>query len=308
MFKSLPIAFALLTVFMTQAHAREWRGIVPLKSTKTDVERLFGKPNQLGRYEIDNELVRIFYSSAPCVDNFNVSRANCECLVAKDTVLRISVTLDRAVAVSRLGIDKKNYERTPVNANEPTATYANFTEGVVYTISESEDAVIDIVYWHSAKDCEAIIRAKQEAAPPANSWQGLVPFRSTRKNVERLLGSPKSSLADMYTYETAENRVLVYYAYDPCKASGVAAKGAVDDIVLKISVTPRKTLLVKDLLLDKKKYIRIQLNHPENWVEYRNSADAVTVEAVLDNGCEQVLSVIYQPTSRDRASRCGRNH
>jgi hypothetical protein len=35
----------LLLAVMSEAFAKEWRGITPLKSTRADVERLLGKPN-----------------------------------------------------------------------------------------------------------------------------------------------------------------------------------------------------------------------------------------------------------------------
>lgn len=42
----------LLATSATDVRAKEWRGIVPLKSTNAGVERLLGKPNHLGRYEV----------------------------------------------------------------------------------------------------------------------------------------------------------------------------------------------------------------------------------------------------------------
>ncbi|MGI8917286.1 MAG: hypothetical protein ACR2H6_01705, partial [Pyrinomonadaceae bacterium] len=78
-----------------------------------------------------------------------------------------------------------------------------------------------------------------------------------------------------------------------------------DDVVLKITVSPRKTLLVQNLDLDKKKYTRIQNDHPENWVHYLNSVDGITVDAILNNGCEEVLGIIYQATPSERELRCG---
>ena len=304
-FKSLPIAFLLLTLMASATTAREWKGIVPLKSTRADVERLLGKPNQLGRYEIENERVNFYYSEGPCDSGDGLAEANCECLVAKDTVLKIVVTFDHGVKVSKLGIDKKKYERTPFYAYRPTATYADFTDGVVYTIVESDDIVTNISYLPSARDCEAIVRS-QKTATTANGWQGIVPMRSVRTDVERLLGPSKALLGNIYRYDTVENRVDVTYSSDPCQASGANAHGTATDVVLKITVTPRKTLLVKDLHLDKQKYIRVQNHHPENWVEYINSTDAITVEAMIENGCEQVISLIYRATSRERQSRCER--
>ncbi|HEU4712258.1 MAG TPA: hypothetical protein VFS76_11865 [Pyrinomonadaceae bacterium] len=294
----------LLMFLVSTVEAKEWRGITPLKSTRADVERLLGKPNQLGRYEIENERVNITYLEAPCNGVFGVlEKANCECLVAKDTVLKIAITYDSPVKISRLGIDKRKYERTAVSAAyRPTATYSDFTVGVVYTIRESENVVTNIDYLPSAKDCENVIRSQPPAA--VNSWQGLVPLRSTRAEVEQLLGPPKSSLGETYVYDTTENIVSVSYTSDPCGVIAANPTGAATDVALKIMVSPKKLLLVRDLNLDRDKYKRIQDHHPENSVHYLNSLDGITVDAFLNDGHEEVLGIIYYATAKDRELRC----
>lgn len=205
---------------------------------------------------------------------------------------------------STLGIDKKKYERTEVYSNQPTATYADFTEGVVYTIRESDDSLISVSYLPSAKDCEAIIEAQKKAVAP-NVWQGIVPLSSNRANVEQLLGQPKSSHGKVYIYAFAENRIDVSYSADPCKSEAANPRGTSDDVVLKVTVSPRKVLLVQSLNLDKAKYKRIQHTHPENWVDYLNSTEGVTVNAILNGATEEVISIVYQATARDRELRCG---
>ena len=299
------VGLLLLMFLVPTVGAKEWRGITPLKSTRADVERLLGKPNQLGRYEIQNERVSITYSEGPCNGAFgSLAKDNCECLVAKDTVLKIAVTFDSSVKVSKLRINKKRYERTAVEpAYQPTATYADFTVGVVYTIRDSEDVVTNIDYLPSAKDCEDVIRSQPRAA--VNSWQGLVPLRSTRAEVERLLGPSKSSLSEIYVYDTSEHRVSVSYASDLCSVNGANPIGAASDIALKIAVSPKKVLLVRDLHLNRDKYKRIQDDHPENSVHYLNSFDGITVDAIVNNGCEQVVGILYHASARDREFRCG---
>lgn len=297
----------LLIFLVSEVRAKEWRGIVPLKSTKADVERLLGKPNQLGRYEIGNERASVLYSEGPCEGAYQpLARDNCECLVPKDTVLKIAVTLDSSVKVSKLGIDKKKYQRTPFHAYHPTATYSDFNEGVVYTIRESDDSVTSIEYLPSAKDCQEIIRS-QDRATATNVWRGIVPLRSTRADVERLLGAPTTSLGDIYIYRMTDNRVDVSYSADPCKRGSTDPRGTAAEIVLKMTVSPQRTLLIHNLRLDKGKYTRIQNDHPENWVNYLNSEEGITVDAMLNDGCEEVISIIYQATTKDRELRCREN-
>lgn len=296
-----------LIFLVSDVRAKEWRGIVPLKSTKADVERLLGRPNQLGRYEIKNERVSISYSEGPCGGRYEgLARVNCECLVVKDTVLKIAVTLESPVKISKLGVDKEKYQRTPFHAYQSTATYSDFSEGVVYTIRESDDTVTSIDYLPSVKDCEEIIKG-QAVNTAANVWQGIVPLRSTRADVERLLGHPRSSLGDIHIYRTTDDRVDVSYSDDPCKRGGAKPLGTPADMVLKMTISPQRTLLVSNLRLDKGKYIRIQKDHPENWVQYLNSEEGITVDAMVNDGCEEVLSIIYQATTRDRELHCRRN-
>jgi hypothetical protein len=230
------------------------------------VERLLGKPNSLGRYEIKNERVTIWYSEGPCESTYqSLAKVNCGCLVAKETVLKIAVTLESPVKSSKLGIEKNKYERTPIHSYRPTATYSDFTDGIVYTIRESDDSVINIDYLPSAKDCEEVIKG-QRSGIATNGWQGLVPMRSTHFDVERLLDSHKSSLGEIYTYDTPQNRVDVSYSADPCRIGDANPRDVAADVVVKITVSPHKTMLVHNLGLDKAKYTRIQSDHPQNWV------------------------------------------
>ena len=51
--------------------AKGWRGIVPLHSTRADVEQLLGPPDRKGNkpvvsYDLEKEQVTIIYSREPC--------------------------------------------------------------------------------------------------------------------------------------------------------------------------------------------------------------------------------------------------
>ena len=59
----LPIMFAILALvaFKGNVFAKPWRGIVPLISTRADVERLLGKPNDFGLYELNGEAASVIF-------------------------------------------------------------------------------------------------------------------------------------------------------------------------------------------------------------------------------------------------------
>ena len=146
----------LIIVFTMSAQAKEWRGIVPLKSTRADVERLLGKPNGLGRYQFDDERAYIYYSEGVCARG-----DDCSCLVPKDTVLNIFVTLEVEMKFSDLKIDRRGYQRTK-SAHLPTVvSHSNEEEGIIYTVDEDE--VTEITYLPSGKDCREVVRKNRRA-------------------------------------------------------------------------------------------------------------------------------------------------
>lgn len=143
--------------------AKSWRGIVPLKSTRADVERLLGKPAESGLYQFRDERATIHYSDGSCL-----RKDSCKCLVPKDTVLSVYVEPVHR-SFSSLKIDKRKYTRGPIISGPPRFSYFNRVQGIIYTIDEADDEVIDIEYLQSTKDCQNII--KRNAAEHGNSWR-----------------------------------------------------------------------------------------------------------------------------------------
>ena len=146
---------AVLLCSVTILQAKEWRGIVPLKSTRADVEKLLGKPNELGRYQFKNERAYIRYSTG-CnrIDD-------CWCLVPKDTVTYIYVNLEVELKFTDLKIDRSEYEKTSSTHLPGIVTYANDKDGIIYTIDEKDDEVMDITYVPTAKDCQSLINDRR---------------------------------------------------------------------------------------------------------------------------------------------------
>src|SRR5262245_46662698 len=64
------ICFSMILGLTISCSAREWRGIVPLKSTRTDVERLLGNPTQSSAfgsyYRLADALAVIWFQTRPC--------------------------------------------------------------------------------------------------------------------------------------------------------------------------------------------------------------------------------------------------
>jgi len=144
----------------------------------------------------------------------------------------------------------------------------------------------------------------QEKQSPPNAWRGLVPLRSGRPDVERLLGKPKTSHGVTFVYETTDETVDVLYSAGPCKLSAVERWNVAADVVIRIDVRPHAKLLIDALRLDKAKYPRLPEAHPENWARYMNTEDGVMVETIMYGKDEEVYTITYWPRADDKGLRC----
>ena len=144
------LAFCAVTV-----NAEPWRGIVPLKSTRSDVERLLGKPlpgnmDFYVTYKLETEEVRVEYAAKQLCAQTD----RCECRVRDDTVVHIVVRPKTAIRFSSLELDKSQFHPivNPQNANN--VAYSNSEAGLMYVISKADDLVLYVQYGPTLKDCE----------------------------------------------------------------------------------------------------------------------------------------------------------
>lgn len=143
------IAILIVYASVGIAKAKEWRGIVPLQSTRADVERLLGDASakkQLTTYQTKQEAVSVLYASGPPCGNDAGSEWN----VPKDTVVSITVSPKDRVSLSELKIDLTTYDRSSGVHRPNIITYLNKQEGI--RIETFQDEVMSITYFPSASN------------------------------------------------------------------------------------------------------------------------------------------------------------
>lgn len=307
----LLFATMALVVLAQDSMAKDWRGIVPLKSTRADVERLLGKPNELGVYQFDNERASIDYSLGECGGLYRpLEKDNCKCMLAKDTVLSVYVEYEIRPSFSALKIDRRKYTRSPIVSGPDMFSYSNRTEGLIYTVDESDDKLMEVVYLPAAKDCENLL--SRNAPKHRNSWRGLVPLHSNRRGVEALLGAPGRSWETSAAYDMEYETVTVKYSKGNCDAPSTEWN-VPKDTVVEFVVTPRLSFLLRHLNLDLERYQRQELfplpeiPKPPKVVNYINHRDGIAIRAQSDGGSEEVISITYLPATKDEQLRCHRN-
>jgi hypothetical protein len=134
------------------AHAQGWKGIVPLHSTRADVERLLGPGGGDCKcwYDFEDDHVRLDYAKAPCEgypSGWNVPA---------DTVLTVTVYPERERQLSEFVLDQSKYDKD--YEDTPVVHYSSREQGVQYSVipqsptGDLKNVISSIHYVPSSKD------------------------------------------------------------------------------------------------------------------------------------------------------------
>ena len=104
MYIPVKLTFCIFALLISVQHvvAEEWRGIVPLRSTREDVVRLFGECSSRQSscsFTLPNEEILIEFARDFCPES-----------VPPDTVLMIERQLQDGTSLSTLGLDKRRFK------------------------------------------------------------------------------------------------------------------------------------------------------------------------------------------------------
>ena len=126
--------------------SKEWRGLSPLNSTRADVERLLGPPeenfkNELVIYYLPEQVVSFNFSSNPkCQKKFNYPTWD----VPADRVTSIGITLKRSIPVAEAGIDLTKLIKKRGDFDRDDHFYYSNTDG--FSIEVAENDITGYIY------------------------------------------------------------------------------------------------------------------------------------------------------------------
>lgn len=153
------IVITFVIVFASiNSDAKDYEGIVPLKSTRTDVERKFGLPekgkaiNGVALYRLYDRRITFYYLKASCARS-----ENCECFVPVNTVIKIIVVFEENESFSELRLDKTKFERNVSPRDSNRVTYYDEVEGIIYAVDEAGDDIESVEYLPSKKNCDEVL-------------------------------------------------------------------------------------------------------------------------------------------------------
>ena len=144
----LLLTASLILMSSGMAVGKEWRGIVPLHSTRSDVERLFGLSPYGGglSYEFEGETVYFQYQYPDYECGKTWGRWN----VPLNTVLEITVYPKRRTLLADLNLDTSKFKRDDRTCLLDSFGFANEEEGVTYSFGGG--VLAGIRYYPSAGD------------------------------------------------------------------------------------------------------------------------------------------------------------
>jgi hypothetical protein len=153
----------------------------------------------------------------------------------------------------------------------------------------------------------ALVVALLSSAADAKGWRGLIPFHSTRADVEKLLGEPPPPPSDgTHVYTLNKNRSIyrtdegvIYIAYQRHDSSPPDCwKTVPNDTVIFIQVTLKEPVPLKEFPVKVQRAERFDPSTPKNvgYLDYLDASAGFLV--VTFKG--KVVEVCYFATEADR--------
>jgi len=143
----IPLVVSAILAMFSLSHAQGWRGLVPLHSTRPDVQRLLGPPKiskgVASTFETKDERVLAFYSNGRCK-----ARSTNEWNVPLGTLLSITIHPNAQLLVKDLKLGT-NYERVPDLHAQGVVYYFSKEDGVrisARVLKDNDEDVDSITY------------------------------------------------------------------------------------------------------------------------------------------------------------------
>jgi hypothetical protein len=201
--------FLLLLVLTDLAYGQNnaWNSLTPLRSTRADVEKIFGKPKESKAYETPSGTFSVNYSDAKCDEGWNVS---------KDTVLSLSVSPKSEIGKSfeELKLDERKFLSSVDDAF--FGSWTNAEEGFQYYFSNVRKELISITYIPKKSDnirrCDGFPPFAPEAQYFTMDKYSLHnKFLSEEESIVRLYSISDTIIANAVNDENSRAYVLVYF-------------------------------------------------------------------------------------------------
>lgn len=126
----------------------------------------------------------------------------------------------------------------------------------------------------------------------------IIPLKSNREQVERVIGQPKEKNCTECVYQTDKEKITVNYAIEECKGE-IIGWNVPKDTVLSLIVEPREKLNESDVINVRTAYVKL--------IEHDFTKTYIDIEKgkVYRFGeLNMLTSIVYLPTESNKDKRC----
>lgn len=153
----ISLQVGLLAAVASNVVAKSWHGITPLHSTRSDIERLWGRPvpppRDSGRsYTLNDDRSIYFIDEGEVYVLYARFTTSCDKSVTPDTVLWVSLKPKGKVLLSDLGIDTSRFSTYDPSTPEGIGYKAYSDEADGCELLTFKGLVEEIYYQPTAKD------------------------------------------------------------------------------------------------------------------------------------------------------------
>jgi hypothetical protein len=195
--------------------------------------------------------------------------------------------------------DKENWKNWgPSGPNShPIAIYITgdrlSKSGVLDVYDEKDGILLLVISLLVASDC-----------CDSNSWRGLTPLKTTRAQVEKVLGKPMPHSVNPHaaSYETDAGRVSVLYSSGSCTSQDKSGWDVPELTIIDIKFYPKSPPDFAGLKIDLKNFEKSAQPGSIGIDEYSNYRDGIAITVDTDEGT--ATSFRYFPNQRDKSRIC----
>ena len=141
-----------VSVMDVAAQGQEWSSLIPLVSTRSDVERILGKPKEsfenFGRYETQLGKYNVWYASGNCRRS-----EGRDWNVPSNKMILLHFSPKKTVPIEKYLSDVGSFLRTESPGGYSRYLYTSRDESVIYTTIKSPDSseIIDRIWLEPGK-------------------------------------------------------------------------------------------------------------------------------------------------------------
>lgn len=136
------------------------------------------------------------------------------------------------------------------------------------------------------------------------SWKGLTPLKSSRADVEKVLGGPAPGSREKHaaTYSTAAGRVFVLYSTGPCSVKPSNGWNVTEGTMLSLSFYPAPEPAFDESKIDMKEFEKRPDPEILSSVAYTNEKDGISI--TVNSWDNTITRYHYFPPSKNNKLKC----